>query len=130
MDRDMEQVRAGVDRYCNAIRTQQAQDFLPLWAEGIETVLIAPGGSFVGTQRIYEDFLLGIIRRAYTRIDLIVDDVQLRRAGEDTIIATFAYHTECIRRDDGSDFGIAGLETQVWVRQQGWRLAHIHYSKQ
>lgn len=131
MNQDFEVIRAGIDRYCHAVHTQQAKDFLPLWAAGVEIVLISPGGCHVGTQNIYDNFLVGTIRRLYTKIDLIADDVMLRQVGEDTIIAVFAYHTECIRRDDGSDFGIAGLETQVWVRQaEDWRLAHIHYSKQ
>lgn len=130
-EKDFEQIRAGIAAYCHAVHTQEAEDFLPLLAGGNENVLISPGGCYVGSEAIHRDFLIGVIRRLYTKIDLIADSIDLRPVNEDTIVAVFAYHTECIRRDDGSDFGIAGLETQVWVRQQaGWRLTHVHYSKQ
>ena len=129
MSRDFEQVHAGILQYCRAVHTQNEEDFLPIMAQGIETVLISPGGYFQGNDRILKDFLQGGIRRMYTRIDLIADEIDLRQVAEDTIIAVFAYHTECIRREDGEPHGIAGLETQVWLRQTGeWKLAHVHYS--
>ena len=126
---DLAQVREGIAGYCRAVHTQEAEDFVPLMAEGTENVLISPRNCFVGTEAILHDFLQGGIRKAYSQIDLIADSIDLRVAGEDTIVAVFAYHTECIRRDDGSQYGIAGLETQVWVRQHGaWKLTHVHYS--
>ena len=33
-------------------------------------------------------------------------------------VVIFQYHTECIRREDGSEFGIAGMETQVYFPKQ------------
>lgn len=130
MEHDLQQVRKGIEAYCRAVHTQEAEDFLPIMAEGNENVLISPGGCYMGTEAILSDFLQGGIRRGFAKIDLIADSVELRPVGEDTIVALFAYHTECIRRDDGSEFGISGLETQVWVRQSsGWKLTHVHYSK-
>lgn len=29
---DREQILRGVERYCHAVHTQRAEDFLPLWA--------------------------------------------------------------------------------------------------
>ena len=120
-----------VERYKHAVHTQAAEDFLPLWAEGCETVLISPGGCYVGTQNIYEQFLLGGIRKAYERIDLLSHQVDVRLISEDLATVVFSYSTDCIRRDNGEPFGIAGLETQVFCRQNGqWKLVHVHYSMQ
>jgi hypothetical protein len=129
MENTFEQVRAGVHAYCKAIHTQQADDFFPLWAEDVETVLIAPGGMYIGTEQIFRDFVTGSIQRAFERIDLIADEITCRSVTDDAVSVVFAYHTECIRRENGEPFGIAGLETQMWVRRgSNWKLAHVHYS--
>ena len=128
---DREQILRGVERYCHAVHTQRAEDFLPLWAEGTQNGLISPAGCFSGTEEIYRDFLVGRIGAAYARIDLIAESVEVRPVTEDAAVALFRYATDCIRRDTGEPYGIAGLETQLWVRQGGeCRLCHVHYSKQ
>ena len=38
-------------------------------------------------------------------------DIHLQE--NDTAVVIFQYHTEYIRREDGSEYGIAGMETQV-----------------
>ena len=117
-----------VEQYKTAVHTQAWEDFAPLWAEGAENVLISPGGYFVGTQMIYKEFLINRIRKAYSRIDLISHDIDVRITG-DTAIVVFSYSTDCDLRESGDRFGIAGLETQVYVRQNGlWKLTHVHYS--
>ena len=128
---DREQILRGVERYCHAVHTQRAEDFQPLWAEGTQNGLLSPAGCFSGTEEIYRDFLVGRIGAAYARIDLIAESVEVRSVTEDAAVALFRYATDCIRRDTGEPYGIAGLETQLWVRQGGeWRLCHVHYSKQ
>lgn len=48
---------------------------------------------------------------------------------DDTAIVLFSYYTDCIRRETGELYGIEGLETQVYKKQDGdWKLAHVHYS--
>lgn len=124
----MHSVLEMVERYKTAVHTQAWEDFAPLWAEGTENVLISPGGYFVGTQDIYENFLIGGIRKAYSRIDLISHNIDVRITG-DTAIVVFSYSTDCDRRETGEYFSISGLETQVYVRQESqWKLTHVHYS--
>lgn len=118
-----------LEQYRHAVHTQEAADFLPLWAEDGENVLISPAGCFLGTQSIYEDFLLERIRKAYTKIDLISKEVAVRKLTDTVAVVLFSYYTDCIRRESGEPFGLEGLETQV-LRKEGecWKLAHIHYS--
>ena len=98
---------------------------------GTQNGLISPAGCFSGTEEIYRDFLVGRIGAAYARIDLIAESVEVRPVTEDAAVGLFRYATDCIRRDTGEPYGIAGLETQLWVRQGGeWRLCHVHDSKQ
>lgn len=124
-------ILAMLERYKHAIHTQEAEDFLPLWAEGVETVLISPSGYYAGTENIYQHFLLDGIRRAYSRIDLLSHSAEVRILSEDLAIVVFSYSTDCDRRETGEFFSIAGLETQVYCRQQGqWKLCHVHYSVQ
>ena len=128
---DEQELLQAVERYQYAIHTQEASDFLPLWAQGCETVMISPTGYFTGTQNIYESFLLGRIRQVYERIDLISHNIDVRVISSDLATVVFSYSTDCIRRDTGEPYGIAGLETQVYCRQNAqWKLVHVHYSVQ
>ena len=40
------------------------------------------------------------------------------------------YHTGCIRREDGSEYGIAGMETQVYIRNDNEWFAGLRSIKQ
>lgn len=117
-----------VERYRLAIGTQQTEDFLPLWSKQVPCTLVSPSGCYTGVESIYQDFLLGRIRKAYSRIELITHSVDVRMAG-DCAIVLFAYSTDCTLRGSDEPFGIAGLETQVYTREaDGWKLTHVHYS--
>lgn len=125
---EMQAIRQLVDRYCHAIHTQKAEDFLPLWNQDALCTLITPSQLYEGLDSIYQDFLLECIRKSYSRIDLLTEDVDIRIVG-DTAIVIFAYSTDCDLRENGAPFGIAGLETQVYCKTAaGWKLTHIHYS--
>ena len=73
--------------------------------------------------------MIGGIQKAYASIILIPEEIDVTYESEDYAIVTFRYHTECIRREDGSTHGIAGVETQVWKKEDDWRMIHLHYSK-
>lgn len=118
-----------VQQYKAAIHTQEAEDFLPLWDENALCTLISPSGFYQGIDSIYQNFLLNGIRKAYSRIDLISDDIHIRRMDDSNAIVLFTYHTDCNRRETGEPFGIAGLETQIYHKgNAGWKLVHVHYS--
>ena len=123
------QIIAMIDRYRHAVHTQEADDFYPLWNPQAQCTLISPGDYYTGVDSIYSDFLIGGIRKAYSRIDLITENVDVRIVNDGCAIAIFAYSTDCDRRDTGEKFGIAGLETQVYNKVDGeWKLTHVHYS--
>lgn len=127
---DREMIIKGVEDYCRAMQTQEASDFFPLWAEGLDNFLISIASAFHGTQAIYDDFIIGRIRRAYSKIALIASSIDVRPISGDTAAVLFQYETDCIRRESREPYGIAGLETRIWVRQgDSWKLTHVHYSK-
>lgn len=128
MDREM--ILGVLEKYKTAVHTQAESDCMPIWAENCECVLISPAGCYRGVEQIYRDFLIGTIRKAYSKIDLLTENVELRMTGADSAVLLFEYSTDCIRRENGEPYGIRGLETQVYVREKGcWKLAHVHYSK-
>ena len=117
-----------LEQYIRLVHTQEERDGVGLWADRCEVSLISGAKQFAGKRAIQDDFL-GLIRNAYERIDLISESTDVRLLNESCAVLIFAYHTECIRRDSGEPFGIAGLETQVYIRENGdWRLAHVQYS--
>lgn len=119
-----------VEQYKKAVHTQEAADFYPIWAKSCETSLISISTCFTGTDSIYEDFLIGGIRKAYTKIELVAKETNVRLLSDSCAVVIFSYYTDCIRRETGEPFGIEGLETQVYIREEdGWKLAHVQYAK-
>lgn len=115
--------------YCEAIHTQNPEAFRALWSTETDCTLITIGTVFSGYDSILNDFLIGGIRAHYETIRLIPEDIAVTYRDDRYAVVTFRYHTECIRREDGSPFGIAGVETQVWKMEDDWRMVHLHYSK-
>lgn len=130
MENVKNEINAVVNRYIMAIHTQDELSFKSLWSGADIDTLISITNIYCGLEKIYSDFVIGIIQKAYTRIDLIADgDPEIHLLDEATAVVIFQYHTECIKREDGSFFGIKGVETQVMKKIQGeWKLCHIHYS--
>ena len=123
-------ITAMVERYAKAIETQDKEDFCSLWADTPDCVLISIASQYVGVENIYQDFLIGRIQAAYSKIRLITEAVEVHEINENLATVVFRYHTECIRRESGEPYGINGLETQVYIREgENWKLLHVHYSK-
>ena len=92
--------------------------------------LIAITNRFESRERIYNDFLMGALKKAYSRIELIADEISVNVVSEELAIVIFWYHTDCDLRESGEPFGFSGIETQVMIKENGqWRIIHIHYSK-
>ena len=120
-------IRKKVLAYCEAVERQDQNAFRELFDR--DATLISISTLYDGIDAIANDFL-GAIQRAYQTIRLIPEDIDIRLRGNDMAVVIFQYHTECIRREDGSEYGIAGMETQVFIRKDDdWKLVHVHYSK-
>lgn len=128
--KEIEKIKTLVSCYQNAIHTQNKEEFTSLWTKEDNNVLISITHKFEGIESIYQDFLIGGIQHAYTKIDLIAEDIDIKFISDELAIVVFKYHTECIRRESNEEYGIVGLETQVVKKvDHQWKLVHIHYSK-
>lgn len=127
---EIEKIKQLVKEYQEAIHNQNKDDFMLLWSNEKSNILISIAQQFEGVENIYQDFLIGRIQKAYTEINLIAEKIDIRFIDEELAIVVFQYHTECIKRESGEEYGISGLETQV-VKKVGdqWKLVHVHYSK-
>ena len=113
--------------YCDAIEKQDQDAFNDLFDR--DATLISIATLFQGRDTIINDFLKRL-HSIYLSIKLIPKNISIRFPNSEMAVVIFEYHTECIRREDGSNYGIAGLETQVFVlKQDGWKITHLHYSK-
>ena len=120
-------IRRKVLAYCEAVEKQDQNAFRELFDR--DATLISISTLYNGIDAIADDFL-GAIQRAYQTIRLIPEDIDIHLQENDTAVVIFQYHTECIRREDGSEYGIAGMETQAYIRKdEDWKLIHVHYSK-
>jgi hypothetical protein len=130
MESDIENLKGLVKKYCELIHSQNEKDFKELWCKNKECMLISVGKVFKGIDSIYKDFLIDLIQNSYSIIDLIPDDIDVNINSDDLAIIIFKYHTDCILRKNGEKFGIKGVETQIFIKEENlWKLKHIHYSK-
>lgn len=124
------QIKEVTMKYVEAIQSQDKESFCSIWAQNSHCVLIAITKEFIGIDNIYNDFLIGSIQAAYSVIKLIVEEIKVHIINDNLATVVFGYHTECIKRNDGSNFGIKGLETQIFIKENDqWKIQHIHYSK-
>ena len=120
-------IRRKVLAYCEAVEKQDQNAFRELFDR--DATLISISTLFDGIDAIAGDFL-GAIQRAYQTIRLIPENIDIRIREHNMAVVIFQYHTECIRREDESEYGIAGMETQTYIWKNGdWKLIHVHYSK-
>ncbi len=129
MEKDIQEILDVIERYKTAVHTQKKEDFFPIWAESCQTSLISLATCYSGTESIYQNFIIGAIQKAYTSIELITEDANVRVISPDCAMAIFSYRTVCTRRETGEPYGIAGLETQIFKKESGvWKLVHVHYA--
>lgn len=131
MEHTKKEINEVVTRYIRTIETQDESSFKSLWSGADTDTMISITNIYRGLEKIYSDFLIGGIQAAYTKIDLIADgDPEIHFLDDATAVVIFQYHTECVKREDGSSYGIKGMETQVMKKIHGeWKLCHVHYSK-
>ena len=101
-----------VVKYQKAIHTQNEVDFRNLWT-GQDNTLISMTHLYNGIDSIYHDFLINGIQKAYSKIDLIAENIDIHFIDEGHAIVIFQYHTECLRNGTNEPYGIKGLETQI-----------------
>ncbi len=114
--------------YTEAIHSQSEADFKALWSGEDTNALISGTKFFEGLDAIYQTFLIGLIQKKYSSIHLVNDGLQSYQLTEDTAVVIFRYHTDCVIRESGQPYGMAGIETQVLKKIEGsWKIAHIQY---
>lgn len=123
--RDIEEL---IQKYADAVHTQDEKEFKALWTQEDTNILISGTKLFGGIESIYQDFLVDLIQKKYSSIRLVNDGLETYLLTDDVAVAVFRYHTECVMRENGEPYGIAGLETQVIKKtKEGWKIAHIQY---
>ena len=104
-----EEIKKLISQYAQTVHTQDKESFYKLWSKRSDCVLISLTDEFIGIDSIYNDFIIGVLQKAYTNIVLIPESVEVRLINDNVATVVFRYHTECIKRDDGKPYGIKGL---------------------
>lgn len=125
-----EQIKELIKKYQRLINNPSHELFDEIFAKNAFCTEIAIIDCYEGRESVYDNFIIGRLQKRFARIELIADSVTVNEISDDLAIAIFKYHTDCNLREDGSPFGIAGIETQVYIKENGeWKLLHVHYSK-
>ena len=130
-EKDIEEINNVINQYWLAIGSQIEKDFKNIFSKNKKCYLISVGRVFEGVDSIYKEFVIDLIQKFYTKIELIKDEEpKINFIDNENAVIIFKYHTDCILRENGEKFGINGVETQVLIKEDGnWRIVHIHYSK-
>ena len=73
-DKDKESIKELVNKYCKAVNTQEKNDVYSIFSKVQKCNLISVGTIFEGVDSIYQNFLIDLIRKFYTKIELIKDE--------------------------------------------------------
>lgn len=123
----MRSIEETVEKYIEQIHDQEEEQFRDLFTS--DAVLISGTHLFSGIDEIYSDFVRKRLHEKFREITLVKEDLKVRKITEDVAVVVFQYHTECILRENGNPYGIAGIETQVLRKQkEDWKIVHIQYS--
>ena len=130
-EKDIQEINNVINQYWLAIGSQIEKDFKNIFSKNKKCYLISVGRVFEGVDSIYKEFVIDLIQKFYTKIELIKDEEpKINFIDNENAVIIFKYHTDCILRENGEKFGINGVETQVLIKEDGnWRIVHIHYSK-
>ncbi len=124
----IQEIEQLVQRYTDAIHSQEEMAFKALWTGEDTNMLISGTKLFEGVDTIYRTFLIDLLREKYSSIYLVNDGLQSYLLTDDVAVVVFRYHTDCVVRENGEPYGMAGIETQVLKRTaDGWKIAHIQY---
>ena len=131
VEKDIESINETVNKYCLGVKTQDKDLVYTIFSKYKKCILVSVGNVFQGIDSIYQDFLVNLIQKLYSKIELIKDEkLEINFIDENTAVVIFKYHTECILRENGENFGIKGVETQLIIKEdENWKIVHIHYSK-
>ena len=126
----VEELNELLGNYITCIETQDRTMFDKVWTTEGTCRMISGANMFEGRESLWGEFVNGKIKTAYTTIKIVKENSWFEVIDEDHALIIFKYHSECILRENGEPFGVAGMETQVAKRDpEGWRLLHVHYSK-
>lgn len=129
MNKNDEKIQELVNQYILAIETQDKALFESLWSTTQPLSLISIASLYEGKEAIAQEFLMDKIHQSYASIRLIPEEIKIHYINDKQAIMIFQYRTECIKRKTGEPYGIAGVETQVAILEDKWKLVHVHYSK-
>ena len=124
----IQEIEQLVQHYTDAIHSQDEMEFKSLWTGEDTNALISGTKFFAGVDTIYQAFLIDLLQKKYSSIYLVNDSLQSYLLTDDTAVVIFRYHTDCVIRENGEPYGMAGIETQVLKRTAGgWKIVHIQY---
>lgn len=127
---EIKQIETLIDRYKDAVDTQDSNAFRALWSTKTPTMMVSVGQAFSGVDAICEDFLIGRVKQRNESIRIVPEDLQVRQIRDDLAVVLFSYHADCILRETHEPFVMRGMETQLMELEDGeWKLVHVHYSK-
>lgn len=129
-EQDRQEILRLVGKYCEVVSSGDEEEFRALWCGREDDTVISIVTEYRGPERVAA--FLARLRSLYSSIELVADgEPSVRPLTEDVAIVVFRYHTRTVYRETGEPGGIEGLETQVAHRTPGgWKLSHLHYSKQ
>jgi ketosteroid isomerase-like protein len=120
-------VRDVFERYIKSVNTADLALASDTWLQSPEIVAVTPFGRFQGWDRVREEVYVKFLQQSLAERDLQPSDVSIHVIGDSAWLAfDWAFKGKLAT---GQSMESKGWESHVYQRtDQGWRIAHLHYS--
>lgn len=124
---DERAVREVFERYIKSVNAADLALASDTWLQSPEIVAVTPFGRFQGWDRVREEVYVKFLQQSLAERDLQPSNVSIQMTGDSAWLAfdwTFKG-----KLATGQSMESKGWESHVYQRtDQGWRIAHLHYS--
>jgi ketosteroid isomerase-like protein len=126
---DIETIRHLIDRYTKAVDTVDLNLLSQIWSHSSDVSFIYPLGEEHGFDAIEHHVFESVMGGMFSARDLETLGIAIHVNGN-AAWSEFHWVFHAIMRIDGSAVTTRGVETQIYLKQDGtWRLVHVHYSE-
>ena len=127
VQRDERAVRQAFETYIKSVNAADLTLASTVWLQGPEILVIAPFGRFEGWERVRDEIYVKFLQQAFSERNLQPSNVTVRVMGDSAWLAFDWAFTAKLA--NGQPIASKGWESHVYRKtDQGWRIAHLHYS--
>ncbi len=120
-----------LDRYSEAVRTQNKKNLRSVFSTENECTMIAITDCYEGIDSICGGFLGERLHKYFAEFTISPDQISINQIDDTHAIILNRFVADCVRKNDGQPYTFTGMETLIAVKEKDeWKLVHVHFSRE